>query len=83
MDFSLLFETRPYSHEHIRRAAVENETGRFGFWDAVMLACAEEAGCTICLSEDMKDGASLGGITVRNPFGAKGLSPAALAVLAR
>jgi len=27
----------------------------------------------------MKDGASLGGITVRNPFGAKGLSPAALA----
>lgn len=80
-DFSLLFETRAYSHEHIRRGAVENEAGRFAFWDAVMLACAEEAGCTTCLSEDMQDGVRLGSLTVRNPFGPKGLSAAALAAL--
>jgi len=81
MDFLMLFETRAYTHEHIRRGAVEDEAGRFSFWDAVMLACAQEAGCTVCLSEDMKDGATLGGITVRNPFGQKGLSAAALAAL--
>jgi predicted nucleic acid-binding protein len=44
------------------------ETGRFGLWDALLLATAGEAGCTIVLSEDMGDGAALDGITVRNPL---------------
>ncbi len=42
--------------------------GRFGLWDALLLATASEAGCRIALSEDMGDGASLDGITVRNPL---------------
>ncbi len=44
------------------------ETGQFGLWDAVLLATAREAGCSIALSEDMGEGASLDGITVRNPL---------------
>ncbi len=42
--------------------------GRFGLWDALLLATAGEAGCTIVLSEDMGDGATLDDITVRNPL---------------
>jgi predicted nucleic acid-binding protein len=63
-------------------AAREAVAGRFSYWDAVLLASAEEAGCETVLSEDMHDGAKLGGITVRNPFGPKGLSAAAVAALA-
>lgn len=55
--------------------------GRFGFWDALLLATAEQAGCTVLLSEDMADGARLGNIVVRAPFAADDLSPAARAVL--
>lgn len=65
-----------------RVAAREAMAGRFSYWDALLLASAAEAGCTLILSEDMRDGATLGGIVVRNPFGPKGLSAAAVATLA-
>ena len=45
-------------------------THRLGFWDAVMLAGAAQAGCRMLLSEDMQDGFTWRGVTVRNPFGA-------------
>jgi predicted nucleic acid-binding protein len=44
-------------------------THRLGFWDAVMLAGAAQAGCRMLLSEDMQDGFIWRGVTVRNPFG--------------
>jgi predicted nucleic acid-binding protein len=51
------------------RAAVAAATaGRFAYWDALLLATLERAGCTTVLSEDKGDGASLGGLRVRNPF---------------
>jgi predicted nucleic acid-binding protein len=37
-------------------------------FDALLLATARQAGCTVALSEDMHDGARLDGIVVRNPF---------------
>jgi len=64
-----------------RTAAHEAAAGHFSYWDAVLLASAAEAGCTICFSEDMRDGARLGHLIVRNPFSAKGLSPMARAAL--
>ena len=73
-DFMTLVPVIAYDERHILRAAAEVEAGRFSFWDAVMLACAEDAGCTVCLSEDMGDGARLGNIVVRNPFGPRGLN---------
>jgi predicted nucleic acid-binding protein len=73
-DFATLASVIPYDETHVLRAAAEVEAGRFSFWDAVMLACAEDAGCTVCLSEDMHDGARLGNIVVRNPFGPHGLN---------
>jgi predicted nucleic acid-binding protein len=36
--------------------------------DSVMLAAAAQAGCRFLLSEDMQDGFTWRGVTVRNPF---------------
>ncbi|HXC56821.1 MAG TPA: PIN domain-containing protein [Rhizomicrobium sp.] len=81
-DLITLFKVVQYGTDVLEIAAIEVQAQRFSFWDAVLLAAAERAGCTICFSEDMADGATLGNITVRNPFGPKGLSAAAAAALA-
>jgi predicted nucleic acid-binding protein len=46
---------------------------RLGFWDSVMLAVAAQAECRVLLSEDLQDGFTWRGVTVRNPFAAPGL----------
>jgi predicted nucleic acid-binding protein len=80
-DFGTLLDVVPYNVEHLFIAAAHKDAGRFAFWDAVMLMSAADAGCTICLSEDMADGARCGKITVRNPFGPRGLAPEIRALL--
>jgi len=62
-------------------AAQEAARGTFSYWDAVLLISASDAGCDVILSEDMADGARLGSITVRNPFGPRGLNEEARAWL--
>ena len=37
-------------------------------WDAIILAAAASAGCTLLLSEDFQHGFAWGGVTVVNPF---------------
>jgi predicted nucleic acid-binding protein len=75
------FETFAHSANAVRAALAESARGGFSFWDAVLLASAAESGCSIILSEDMSDGAQFGSIAVINPFGKKGLSAAARALL--
>jgi predicted nucleic acid-binding protein len=41
---------------------------RASFWDAVILAAAAAAGCRVLLSEDMQDGFTWRGVTVRAPW---------------
>jgi predicted nucleic acid-binding protein len=43
-------------------------TGRFAFWDAMLLATADEAGCEAVISEDMAPGAAVGGVRVVGAF---------------
>jgi predicted nucleic acid-binding protein len=69
------------SGECIERALAEASAGRFSYWDALLLTSADLAGCTVLLSEDMADGARLGGIEVVQPFGPGGLSDRAQAAL--
>jgi predicted nucleic acid-binding protein len=76
------FETFHQTPAAVVRAIAESIRGRFSYWDAVLLASAEEAGCTLMLSEDKADGCKLGNLVVRNPFGPGGLSDAAKAALA-
>jgi predicted nucleic acid-binding protein len=80
-DWASTFPEIVTSRRAIDRAMAVFATGQFSFWDALMLAAAEAAGCTIMLSEDMGDGAELGAIAVRNPFGPEGLSAAARELL--
>ena len=41
------------------------------FWDALIVRAAENAGCTVLLSEDLQDGEVISGVRVRNPFRAE------------
>ncbi len=43
-------------------------THRFSFWDAMVLASASEAGCSLLLSEDLQPGFTWNAVTVANPF---------------
>jgi len=42
---------------------------RLHIYDALIVASAAEAGCGELLTEDMSDGMTIGGVTIRNPFG--------------
>lgn len=75
------FDNFAASRSAVERALAEAMAGRFSYWDALLLASAREAGCAILFSEDMADGVRLGDIEVVNPFGAKGLSTRARALL--
>jgi predicted nucleic acid-binding protein len=39
-----------------------------GFWDAMLWATVQQAGCQLLLSEDFQDGRKLGRVTFVNPF---------------
>lgn len=51
-----------------RTAAAAAVAGRLGYWDALLLATLDRAGCTVVLGENIGDGAHYAGVTVRNPF---------------
>jgi predicted nucleic acid-binding protein len=40
----------------------------FSFWDALILRSAQQAGCSVLLSEDFQEGREIDGIRVVNPF---------------
>jgi predicted nucleic acid-binding protein len=44
------------------------DANRIGFWDALLLASANDAGCGYFLSEDLNDGQLYGAVRVINPF---------------
>jgi predicted nucleic acid-binding protein len=75
------FNSFPSSETAVDRALAEAVAGRFSYWDALLLAAADEAGREICFSEDMHDGARLGAVTVVNPFAPSGVSAAAALAL--
>jgi predicted nucleic acid-binding protein len=80
-DFGRLFATAAPSIDEVRIALAE-AAGRFSYWDALLLATIGRAGCAVVLSEDMRDGATFAGVTVRDPFGVERLSGDLEALLA-
>lgn len=62
------FETVGANAAALALAVDAAASGLLSFWDSVLVATADEAGCSLILSEDMHDGMRLGGVTVRNPF---------------
>ena len=66
-DAYLVAETSPAVLPEAMELATSH---RFALWDAIMLAAAAQARCRLLLSEDMQDGFTWRGVTIRNPFGA-------------
>ena len=44
------------------------ERFNLSFYDALIVAAATAANCTVLYSEDMQDGQRIEGLTIRNPF---------------
>lgn len=68
-DFGRLFPVIEARMDDVGPALAAAASGRFSYWDALLLTTLDRAGCAVVLSEDMHDGATLGGVTVRDPFG--------------
>lgn len=65
----------------MRAALASSVAGHAGYWDALLVATAAEAGCAAILSEDMADAGTLHGVRILNPFAGVALPPAVLALL--
>lgn len=58
----------PLTMETHERAVELSIRYGFGIYDALILAAAAEAGCTVVYSEDMQHRQTIGGLRVLNPF---------------
>ncbi|MDR1634943.1 MAG: hypothetical protein LBS27_08530 [Bifidobacteriaceae bacterium] len=45
-----------------------SRTHQLAYWDGLVIAAAAGAGCPLVLTEDLADGAVIGGVAIRNPF---------------
>jgi predicted nucleic acid-binding protein len=54
-----------HTHEHAVQIA---ERHGYSIFDSLIIAAAIEAGVTTLYSEDMQDGQTIDGLTIRNPF---------------
>jgi len=52
----------------LNRAYVAQRRYQLSWWDSLIVAAAEAAGCACILSEDLSNGANYFAITVENPF---------------
>ena len=52
----------------VRRAIQTHKEYGISYWDSLIVAAAEKAGCTQIISEDLNSGQSYHGITVVDPF---------------
>jgi predicted nucleic acid-binding protein len=41
---------------------------RFSFWDALIIAAAQESGCSLLYSEDLSSGQKIKSLQIKNPF---------------
>jgi predicted nucleic acid-binding protein len=58
----------PLTAELLTDAWRMEDLHKTSFWDALLLASANSAGCSHFLSEDLNDGQAYGDVTVVNPF---------------
>lgn len=57
-----------FSLDLLQQAWYWTDTAHLPYWDALILASAERAGCQWLLTEDFQDGRKYGSVRVVNPF---------------
>ena len=63
-----VFEIVQISSVLIHEAIDCSILNQLSFWDSLILAAAESAGCSAVLSEDLNSGQTILGVKIRNPF---------------
>lgn len=58
----------PTTAETVIRATELTEAAQIGFWDALIVAAAEQSGADTLFSEDLSDGQVIAGVRVVNPL---------------
>jgi predicted nucleic acid-binding protein len=58
----------PTTAETVLRATDIAELAQISFWEALIVAAAEQAGAVLLLSEDLNDGQSIAGVRILNPL---------------
>ena len=81
LDWLTMFPTASASATAVRDALALAVAQHASYWDALLLCTVVETGCTVMLTEDLADGATLAGVRVINPFAGDTLSPDAEALL--
>jgi predicted nucleic acid-binding protein len=66
--FQQLFAVVPADGSDLEVAAAAVEHHGLSFWDAMLWAAANRAGCRMLFSEDLQDGRRLDGVLFVNPF---------------
>lgn len=66
-DYALWVETSLTAATVVRASEI-GEIWQISFWDAMILAAAEQSGADRVLTEDMNAGAKIAGIEIVNPF---------------
>jgi predicted nucleic acid-binding protein len=66
-----VWDPLPLDMALLTRAHAAQRRYGLSWWDAMIIAAAEAAGCSRILSEDLSDGAIYFGIRVENPFKTK------------
>ena len=71
-DWLIAFPCAGVSASAVRTALTDAVAGRASYWDALLVATAGEAGCTLILTEDLAHGSTFGGVEIHNPFTPRG-----------
>jgi predicted nucleic acid-binding protein len=64
----LAWNPQPTNAELLHRAFEIEQRHHLNWWDCLIVGAAQLQGCALLLTEDLKDRAIYGGVTVRNPF---------------
>lgn len=61
---------QPWQVDHQTVETAWAMEARFGmdYWDALVVACASQSGCSYLLTDDLRAGQQLGAVSVVNPF---------------
>lgn len=64
----LAWHPRPIDRAVLERGRAVEARHRLSWWDSLIVATAQLEGCAVLLTEDLQDGATIDGVTVRSPF---------------